>query len=169
MAAPPLIASDHVISLEYELTDDAGVTLDSNKGGEPLSYLHGHGQIVPGLERALTGKAVGDQTSVTVSPEDGYGARDEDRLVTVGRDRFDFEPEAGQVLEASLPQGGSVPFVVVEVTKDNVVLDGNHPLAGKTLHFDVKVVGVRPATATELEHEHVHDGDGHDGHHHHHH
>ncbi len=167
MTGQTTIAPDHVISLEYELTDDEGTTLDSNKGGEPLSYLHGHGQIVPGLERALTGKAVGDQAKVTVPPEEGYGPRDEDRLVTVGRNRFDFEPEAGQVLEASLPEGGSVPFVVVSVNQENVVLDGNHPLAGKTLHFDVKVLGVRPATATELEHGHVHeDGDGH-GHHHH--
>jgi FKBP-type peptidyl-prolyl cis-trans isomerase SlyD len=167
MASPLLIAPDHVVSLEYHLTDDAGETLDSNKGGEPLSYLHGHDQIVPGLERALDGKAVGHEASVTVSAEDGYGARDEERLVTVGRDRFEFEPEAGQVLEASLPSGGSVPFVVVEVTKDTVVLDGNHPLAGKTLHFEVKVLGVRPASAEELEHGHVH-GDGGDGHHHHH-
>jgi len=165
MPGQPLIAPDHVISLEYELTDDAGETLDSNKGGEPLSYLHGHGQIVPGLESALTGKSVGDQAKVTVPAEEGYGLRQEDRLVTVGRDRFDFEPEAGQVLEASLPDGGSVPFIVVEVTKESVVLDGNHPLAGKTLHFEVKVLGVRPATATELEHGHVHDH-GHDDHHH---
>ncbi len=159
------VTSDHVISLEYELTDDEGVMLDSNKGGEPLSYLHGHGQIVPGLERELTGKAVGHEAKVTVPPEEGYGTRDEDRLVTVGRNRFDFVPEAGQVLEASLPEGGSVPFIVVSVSQESVVLDGNHPLAGKTLHFDVKVVGVRPATPAELEHGHAHD-DGHGDHHH---
>jgi FKBP-type peptidyl-prolyl cis-trans isomerase SlyD len=185
MAEPLLIAPDHVISIEYVLTDDAGEELDSNKGGEPLSYLHGHGQIVPGLERELTGKPVGHVATITVPPEEGYGEHDAERLVTVGRNRFEFEPEAGQVLEASLPQGGSVPFVVVEVNKDTVVLDGNHPLAGKTLHFEIKVLGVRQATAEELEHGHSHDGDGHghgdhdhgdhdhcdhdhgDGHHHH--
>jgi FKBP-type peptidyl-prolyl cis-trans isomerase SlyD len=186
MAEQPLIANDHVISIEYVLTDDAGVELDSNKGGEPLSYLHGHGQIVPGLESALAGKPVGHETKVTISPQDGYGVHDQDRIVTVGRDRFEFEVEAGQVLEASLPQGGSVPFIVVEVNKETVTLDGNHPLAGKTLHFEIKVLGVRPATAAELEHGHAHgdhdhdhgdhdhdhgdhdhgDGDG-DGHHHH--
>jgi FKBP-type peptidyl-prolyl cis-trans isomerase SlyD len=176
MAEQPLIAPDHVVFIEYVLTDDAGEELDSNKGGEPLGYLHGHGQIVPGLEQALVGKPVGHQAQITVAPADGYGLHDGDRVVTVGRDRFDFDVEAGQVLEASLPQGGSVPFVVVEVTKDNVVLDGNHPLAGKTLHFDIKVLGVRKATAEELEHGHAHGehghghdhdhGHGHDGHDH---
>jgi len=164
MAEQPPIAPDHVISIEYILTDEAGAELDSNKGGEPLSYLHGHGQIVPGLEAALAGKSVGHSAQITVKPADGYGVHDPDRVVTVGRDRFEFEVEAGQVLEASLPDGGHVPFIVVEVNKEHVVLDGNHPLAGKTLHFDVKVVGVRPATPTELEHGHVH-GHGHDHHH----
>jgi len=164
MPGQTLIAPDHVISLEYELTDDDGVTLDSNKGGEPLSYLHGHGQIVPGLERELAGKPVGHVAKITVPPEEGYGQRDEDRMVTVGRGRFDFEPEPGQVLEASMSEGGSIPFLVVSVTSETVVLDGNHPLAGKTLHFDIKVLGVRPATPAELEHGHAH-GDGH-GHHH---
>lgn len=161
MAEPPLIAPDHVISIEYVLTDDAGVELDSNQGGEPLCYLHGHGQIVPGLERALAGQPVGHLAKVTVPPADGYGVHDDDRIVTVGRDRFEFEPEAGQVLEASLPQGGSVPFIVVEVNKETVTLDGNHPLAGKTLHFEIKVLGVRQATAEELEHGHAHDEHGH--------
>lgn len=161
MAEQPLIAADHVVFIEYVLTDDAGEELDSNQGGEPLGYLHGHGQIVPGLEEALVGKTVGHHAQITVAAADGYGVHDPDRLVTVGRDRFEFEVEPGQVLEANLPQGGGVPFVVLEVNKETVTLDGNHPLAGKTLHFDIKVLGVRQATAEELEHGHAHGEHGH--------
>jgi FKBP-type peptidyl-prolyl cis-trans isomerase SlyD len=166
MSDPLKVSPDHVVLIDYVLTDDAGEVLDSNRGGPPLGYLHGHGQIVPGLEEELTDKPVGHEAKITVAPKDGYGVHDPDRIVTVGRDRFEFEPEAGQVLEASLPQGGSVPFIVVEVKPDAVVLDGNHPLAGKTLHFDIKVVGVREATSEELEHGHVHDGHGHHDHDH---
>jgi FKBP-type peptidyl-prolyl cis-trans isomerase SlyD len=162
MAEQPAVAPDHIVSIQYVLTDDKGEELDSNQGGEPLGYLHGHSQIVPGLEQALEGKPVGHSAKITVTPEAGYGPHDPERVIKVGRDRFDFEPETGQVLEASMPKGGSVPFMVVAVDKEQVTLDGNHPLAGKTLHFDIKVLGVRPATAEELEHGHAHDGHGHD-------
>jgi FKBP-type peptidyl-prolyl cis-trans isomerase SlyD len=174
MAEQPLVAADHIVSIDYVLTDDHGEELDSNKGGEPLGYLHGHSQIVPGLEAALEGKTVGHSAKIVVPPEEGYGVHDPDRVIKVGRDRFEFQPEKGQVLEASLPHGGSVPFMVMAVDKETVTLDGNHPLAGKTLHFEVTVREVRKATADEIEHghaagDHCHDGSCGDegcGHHH---
>jgi FKBP-type peptidyl-prolyl cis-trans isomerase SlyD len=152
-----------VVSIEYTLTDADGRTLDTSRGRAPLAYLHGTGQIVAGLERALEGKDVGERITVSVPPEDGYGHFEPglqrnvpirklpERQARVGM-RFRLDTEAGPRV-----------FTVTSVKGDYARIDGNHPLAGKTLNFDVEVVGIRPATPEELEHGHVH-GEG--GHHH---
>ena len=150
------VARDCVVSIHYTLTDDAGKVLDSSEGAQPLSYLHGHGQIIAGLERTLEGAAVGDAFELSVAAEDGYGEHDPSRIVEVPRGRLDFDVKAGDVVSAKEPGGRTVPFQVLAVSDGKVTLDGNHPLAGKNLHFAVRVVAVRPASSEELEHGHSH-------------
>lgn len=144
------ISADHVVSIHYKLFDEDGNELDASFADTPLHYLHGHDQIVPGLERALDGKSEGDAASVTVPPEEGFGVRDDERLVEVPRSQFDFEPEIGQAVEAQMPSGQAVHLVITGVTDDAVTLDGNHPLADRTLTFEVTVAGVRQATEEEI-------------------
>jgi FKBP-type peptidyl-prolyl cis-trans isomerase SlyD len=158
------IAHEKVVSIHYTLTNSDGTVLDSSSGGHPLAYLHGFGNIIPGLENALEGKATGDKLEVTVEPEQGYGARDERLVQAVPRSAFKGVDELapGMQFQAQGPQGTRL-VVVTEVAEDVVTVDANHPLAGQTLHFDVEVSEVRDATAEELEHGHVH-GPG--GHHH---
>ena len=145
------IVRDSLVSVNYVLRDGDGNELDASPAGETLTYLHGLGQIVPGLEKALEGKTVGDVVRVLVPPEEGYGQPDPERTVRVPRERFDFVPEAGGLIRAEWPGGGSHPFKIVEVTDEEVVLDGNHPLAGQSLDFEVTIVGIRPASDEELE------------------
>lgn len=155
---------DKIVTMHYTLTADDGNVLDSSSGGEPLSYLHGHGNIVPGLENALEGAETGFKSRVTVEPEDGYGARREEMVIAAPRDQFDpaMDLKPGLQVVANGPQG-QIIFTVREVGDEEVTLDGNHPLAGQRLHFDVEVTDVRAASAEELSHGHVH-GPG--GHHH---
>lgn len=152
------IGKNTVVAIDYTLKDDAGEVVDTSTGSEPLYYLHGSGQIVAGLEQALNGKTVGDHVDVSIAPKDGYGERDEKRSMKVERDRLppDMEPEVGMQLAAEGPQGEVVPLWVVAVDAKQVTLDGNHPMAGKTLHFSVDVRVVRDATKDELSHGHVH-------------
>jgi len=159
------IAKDSVVGLEYTLHLGDGETVDESGPDEPLEYLHGHDQIVPGLETALAGKEVGFTSKVVVTPQDGYGDHDPEGVQEV--DRSAFPPGAditvGNTLAAESEDGEDVPFVVKEVKGDKIVIDLNHPLAGKTLHFDVTVKTVRAATAEELEHGHAHgEGEHHD-------
>ena len=158
------IAKDKVASIEYTLTDSAGQVLDSSVGGDPLAYLHGAGNIIPGLEKALEGKVVGDAFKVSIAPTEGYGEKDDSLLQTVPRTMFAGvdEIEVGMQFHAQTDHGMQV-ITVANVDGNNVTVDGNHPLAGQTLNFDVKVVEVRAASNEELEHGHVH-GPG--GHHH---
>ncbi len=157
-------AEKKVVSIEYTLKDDAGEVLDSSEAGTPLVYMHGAGNIVPGLERALEGKGVGDAVQVVVSPDDGYGRRDEKLIVNMAIRKFPGgKVEVGQVFHAQT-DGGHMPVQVMSVSGDYAKVDGNHPLADETLHFDVKIVDIRDATEEELQHGHVH---GPDGHHHH--
>jgi FKBP-type peptidyl-prolyl cis-trans isomerase SlyD len=160
------IASDTVVAIEYTLTDDDGNVIDSSDGGEPLFYLHGHQNIVEGLEEALEGHKVGDSLKVSVSPEKGYGTRDPDLVFDVPRDQLpgEVEPEIGMELEMSDEDGMTIPVRISKVEADSVEVDANHELADQTLHFSVTVREVRRATAPELQHGHVH-GPG--GHHHH--
>lgn len=159
------ISANKVVSIHYTLKNGAGDVLDSSAGREPLAYLHGAGNIVAGLEKALEGKASGDKLNVSIVPEEGYGPRHDALVQDVPRDAFqgvdDIQP--GMQFHAQGPSGPMV-VTVVETSDDSVKVDGNHPLAGETLHFDVEVTDVRDATDEEQEHGHVH---GAHGHHHH--
>ncbi len=155
------IAERTVVTIHYTLTDTDGKVLDTSEGpesGEPLSYVHGSGMIVPGLEEALLGKSEGDRIKVTIEPEGGYGPREESLVEKVSRDEFPVDDvEVGMHFRAHGPHGARV-LTVVATDKDTVTVDGNHPLAGATLNFDVKVLGVRAATAEDMH------GFGHDEH-----
>lgn len=153
-----------VVSMHYTLTDDSGATLDSSHGGEPFNYLHGHGNIIPGLEKALDGVQAGFKSKVTVAPVEGYGEKNPEAIFEAPREHFppDMKLELGARVFADGPNG-QITLTVVKLTESGAVLDANHPLAGKTLHFDVEITKVRAATSEELEHGHVH-GEG--GHHH---
>jgi FKBP-type peptidyl-prolyl cis-trans isomerase SlyD len=158
------IAADSVVSIHYTLKDEQGNVLDSSEGSDPLAYIQGHGNLVPGLEKALEGKTSGNKIAVTLSPEEGYGKRDAELVQRVPkRQLHKGEIKKGMQFQAQTDQGMRL-FTVTAVVGDMVTLDGNHPLADRTLHFDVEIVEVRAATAEELEHGHVH-GPG--GHHHH--
>ena len=155
------VAQDKVVDLDYKLTVD-GEVIDQSEEGEPLTYLHGHSNIIPGLEKALEGKAVGDSLQVTVQPEEGYGPRDEEAIEDLSRADFDDDIEVGATYYAQAEDGSVIPFTVLSVSGETVRVDFNPPLAGQTLNFDVKVLGVRDATAEELEHGHAHSGDLHE-------
>ena len=158
------IADQTVASFHYNLTNDAGEVVDSSRGREPLVYLQGAGNIVPGLESAMEGRRSGERFTVDVAPEEGYGLRHEQLVQDVPRSAFQGVDaiEAGMSFQASTPQG-THSVTVTRVTDDTITVDGNHPLAGQTLHFDIEVTQVRAASAEELAHGHVH-GPG--GHHH---
>lgn len=157
------IANNRVVSINYTLKDDDDNIIDQSSDGS-FSYLHGASNIIPGLENALTGKAAGDELSVSIPPEEGYGVRDAARVQNVPREMFpaDQEIQAGMQFHAQGPDGQSIVVMVAKVDDDTVTVDGNHPLAGVQLNFDVKVMEIRDATAEELEHGHVHGPHGHD-------
>lgn len=156
------IAADSVVLIHYTLKDDDGKVIDSSDGGEPLAYIQGHGNLVPGLEKALEGKKDGDAVAVTLSPADGYGTRNDALVQRVPKRSLQGSGEIrkGMQFQAQTDEGLRV-FTVTAVVGDMVSLDGNHPLADQTLHFDVEIVSVRAATAEELEHGHVHGAGGH--------
>jgi FKBP-type peptidyl-prolyl cis-trans isomerase SlyD len=148
------IQQDQVVSIHYTLKNDAGDVLDSSADGEPLTYLHGHGNLIAGLERELTGRKAGDKLQVKIPPADGYGEYDKALIQKVPRRALKGIPKTEEGVRA---------VTVSHVAGDMVTLDGNHPLAGQNLNFEVEVAEVRPASAEELSHGHVH-GPG--GHHH---
>jgi len=156
------IAGEKVVSIHYTLKNAEGSVLDSSSGSDPLAYLHGSGNIIPGLESALEGKEQGEKLSVTVEPGQGYGERDERLVQEVPRSAFKGVEELapGMQFQAQGPQGARL-VVVTEVADESVTVDANHPLAGQTLHFEVEVAEVREATREELEHGHVHGAGGH--------
>lgn len=157
------VANDKVVSINYTLTDIDGKVLDSSKGN-PLVYLQGRNNIIPGLENALTGKAKGEELNVSIPPEEAYGEFREDMIQEIPKTAFgeitDIQP--GMQFQMNSPNGPLV-ITVQEVKEENVVVDANHPLAGETLNFDVEIMDVREATKEELDHGHVH---GPNGHHH---
>lgn len=155
------ITQDKVVELDYKLTVN-GEIVDQSEPGEPLVYLHGHSNIIPGLEKQLEGKAAGESMSVTVQPEEGYGPRDEDNIDDLSREDFEDDIEVGQTYYAQAEDGSVIPFTVMAVEGDTVKVDFNPPLAGMVLDFDVTVLAVRAATSEELEHGHAHSGDDHD-------
>ncbi len=161
------VAANKVVSLHYTLKNDKGEQLETSRGDEPLEYLHGAENLVPGLEKQLEGKNVGDKLSVTVEPADGYGDRDPAAVYKVSRKQFpENAPLAvGMPFEAEDPQTGEMlPAWISALDGDSVTVDFNHPMAGTRLHFDVELLGVRDASAEEVAHGHPH---GPHGHHHH--
>jgi len=152
-----LIGENCVVSIHYTLTDDSGTVLDSSRDSDPLVYLHGANNIIPGLENELTGKTAGANLKVSVAPENAYGEHTPEAIQSVPRSAFegieDIQP--GMQFQTEGPQGVQV-VVVTEVSDDAITVDANHPLAGKTLHFDVSVEDVRMATPEEVAHGHVH-------------
>lgn len=160
------IAAKKAVFFHYTLTDDDGDEIDSSRGSDPMAYLHGADNIVPGLERELDGKKVGDRFTVVVPPEEGYGTKSARPPQPVDRKAFtDVEPQPGMPLVVENEDGRQLQLWVHSVTDEAVLLTADHPLAGVSLHFDVEVVEIRDATEEELDHGHVHSGDGH--HHHH--
>lgn len=159
------ITADRVVTIHYTLKDDAGAVLDSSAGGEPLAYIQGHGNLVIGLEKALEGRQGGENLTVDVAPADGYGTHDPALIQRVPKRSLQGagDIKKGMQFQARTDDGLRV-FTVTAVIGDMVTLDGNHPLADQTLHFDIEIVAVREASAEELEHGHVH---GVGGHHHH--
>lgn len=158
------IIQDAVVSIHYTLTNDQSETLDSSAGGEPLVYLHGNGNLIAGLENALLGKQAGEKLTAKISPAEGYGEYDKALLQRVPRRSFKgiSDIRAGMQFQMQ-SSGGPRTVTVTQVMGDMVTVDGNHPLAGQNLNFEVEVMEVREATAEELAHGHVH-GPG--GHHH---
>lgn len=156
------IGKDKVVSIDYTLTGAQGNVLDSSKGRGPLAYLHGNNNIIPGLESALEGKAQGDQITVSIPPEQAYGLQDPKMVQVVPRSAFQGAPTItpGMQFQGNTQAGPRV-ITVTKVEGDNITIDANHPLAGQTLNFDVKVVDVRDATQEELSHGHVHGAGGH--------
>lgn len=156
------ISKHKAVALEYTLTDDAGEILDSSKGEDPLSYLHGTGNLIPGLENALEGKKAGDDLKVTVAPDQAYGEKSDKLIQSVPKDQFEESDslQVGMRFHASSDNGETL-VTITELTDTEVVVDGNHPLAGQTLHFEVKIVDVRNASEEEIEHGHIHGPGGH--------
>lgn len=146
------VAKDRVVSIDYTLKDTEGTLLDSSEGRGPLAYLHGAGNIIPGLEKALEGQNNGDSVEVTIEPGDAYGERDDNLIQDVPKQMFDSvdKVEPGMQFQAQTPNGTQV-ITVREVGDETVKVDANHPLAGVTLNFDVKVVDVRDASSQEVE------------------
>ena len=152
-----LIGDNLVVSMHYKLTDDEGNVLDRSKD-EPLAYLHGAGNIIPGLEKALLGKAEGDAFQVRVEPEQGYGEVRQELIQTIDKAAFQGAEsiEAGMAFEAKASNGSMQRIMVKKVAGNEVTIDANHPLAGMVLNFDLEIVGIREATQEELAHGHTH-------------
>lgn len=155
------ISKHKVVSIDYTLTGDDGAVIDTSDGREPLAFIQGAGNIIPGLESALEGRGKGDELQVKIAPDQGYGERVDSLRQEVPKDRFEADSvEVGMQFHAHT-DSGPLLVTVVDVDDENVTVDGNHPLAGVNLNFDVTVVDVRDATAEELDHGHVHGPGGH--------
>lgn len=153
------VSKDKVITIDYELKSADGEILDSSDENGALSYIHGAGYLVPGIERALEGKKIGDAIQTVVSPEDGYGEYDEDLVFEVTKDDFEKDVEIFEGLEFQAEIGEEVRLcTVVAIENDAITIDANHPLSGEELHVRAKVLEIRDATTEEIEHGHVHDG-----------
>jgi len=158
------IAKNSVVTMHYALKNDGGDDLGSSHGHEPMAYLHGNDNIVPGLEKELDGKRAGDKINAVVSPEEGYGIRNEDGIRKIDKARFEGDEEITVGMQIQVDMEGEVSVAsVTDIDEKEITLDLNHPLAGETLHFEIEIMDVRDATVEELSHGHVH-GPG--GHHH---
>ena len=159
------IAANKAVSIDYTLTNDAGEVIDSSAGGAPLVYLHGAGNMISCLEKALEGKQVDDELDVAIEPGEAYGEYSAELVATLSREMFEGvdELQVGMQFHAAAPDGGMQIVTIRDIDGDDVTVDGNHPLAGQRLNFKVKVVNVREASEEEVAHGHIH-GEG--GHHH---
>jgi FKBP-type peptidyl-prolyl cis-trans isomerase SlyD len=156
------VAQDQVVSIHYTLRNDAGDLIDASSVGEPLAYLHGHGNLIAGLERELTGKSPGDKLQVKVAAADAYGEYDPELVQRVPRRALKGIANVRVGMRLQTQSGHDArPVTVTQLTGDMVTLDGNHPLAGQNLNFEVEIAAVRPATPEELSHGHVHGAGGH--------
>ncbi len=154
------INENTVVTLHYTVSTEAGEQIDSSRTGEPMAVLHGRHFLIKGLEDALEGREAGDKFDLTVAPENAYGERHDTLVQVVPKDLFnDVEVAPGMQFRATTDDGEQ-SVMVVDVTDDEVVVDGNHPLAGVTLRFDVEVMDVRAATEDELAHGHAHGAGG---------
>jgi FKBP-type peptidyl-prolyl cis-trans isomerase SlyD len=155
------ISKGKVASFHYTLTNDQGKILDSSRGEEPLSYIHGSGMIIPGLEKVLSGKSAGDTFNTTIEPQEAYGERHEDLIQDISRSVF---PEGHKIAPGmqfhAQTEDGTQLITVVEVDDQQITIDANHPLAGERLTFDVEITEIREATKEEISHGHVHLPDG---------
>lgn len=151
------IANNTAVSIHYILTNDAGEEIDSTGGGEPLVYLHGSGNIIVGLEKALHNRNVGEKFNVRIEAQDAYGEISDDMVQVVSREMFDGidNVEIGMQFHAAVNSGSGI-ITVVKIEGDNITVDGNHPMAGQALNFDIEIVGVRLATKEEISHGHIH-------------
>ncbi|MDP3904458.1 MAG: peptidylprolyl isomerase [Methylococcaceae bacterium] len=156
------VADNLAVSIHYTLTNDEGEVIDTSEGDEALAYLHGYGNIISGLESALTGKSVGDKFKVRIDAEDAYGEIEDDRVQIVSIEMFEGvdELEVGMQFHADVSSGPGV-ITIINIDGDDITIDGNHPLAGVPLTFDVEVVDIRPATDEEISHGHIHGAGGH--------
>jgi FKBP-type peptidyl-prolyl cis-trans isomerase SlyD len=160
-----IVAANKVVKMHYSVMDNDKNTIDNSFDGEPLIFIIGTGYLIPGLEDALQGKEAGDTLSVTVEPENGYGERHDNLMQAVPKSMFeDMEIEVGMQFRASTDDGDQ-SVMIIDIQDEEVIVDGNHPLSGITLNFDVEILEVREATADELAHGHVH-GEGGCGHEH---
>lgn len=160
-----IVATNKVVKMHYSVMDNDKNSIDNSFDGEPLIFIVGTGYLIQGLEDALQGKKAGDTFSVTVPPEQGYGERHDDLMQAVPKSMFEgMEIEVGMQFRASTDDGDQ-SVMIIDIQEEDVIVDGNNPLAGITLNFDVEILEVRDATADELEHGHVH-GDGGCGHDH---
>jgi len=151
------VADNMAVSIHYTLTNDDGEVLDSSIGDEALVFLQGSGNIISGLEKAMVGKVAGDKFNVRIAPEDAYGELMEDMIQVISRDMFEGidDIEVGMQFHADVSSGSGI-VTVVSIDDDKITIDGNHPLAGLALTFDVEVIDVRPATKEETAHGHIH-------------
>ncbi|USH01652.1 peptidylprolyl isomerase [Grimontia kaedaensis] len=152
-----MIEDNKVVKIDYTVKDEEGQLIDTSEGQDPLAYLHGAGNIIPGLEKALAGRAEGEEFSVQIQPDDAYGQRNEALIQVVERGVFQGvdELDVGMVFNAQGPQG-NIQVTIIAIEGDEVTIDGNHPLAGVVLQFEGVIREVREATAEEIEHGHVH-------------
>jgi FKBP-type peptidyl-prolyl cis-trans isomerase SlyD len=156
------IEDKRVVTLAYTLKDNDDNLIDQSDDGS-FCYLHGASNIIPGLESALTGKVSGDEFSISISPEEAYGVREDEKIQTVPREMFppDQDIEPGMQFHAQSPDGVPLVVTIAKVEEESIVVDGNHPLAGVELNFEVRVMDVREATSEEIDHGHVHGPEGH--------
>ena len=152
------VGKDKVVLMHYTLKNDAGDVIDSSDGADPLPFLQGHGNIIPGLESALEGSKVGDKLDVSIKPEEGYGERMKDAIQEIPSSALQGvdEVKVGMQLQSQDKDGNAFLVTVTKIEDDKITVDANHPLAGQTLHFSVSIESIRKAEAEELSHGHVH-------------